>query len=371
MNKYPCVYMRGGTSKALFFRREVLPKDRDKWPDIFLRAMGSPDIKQIDGLGGATSSTSKVAVISPSSVEGADVDYDFFQVDILIPHVDNTANCGNISAAVGPYAIDEGMVPAIEPETVVRIYNTNTGKIIEERVQVQEGHVRFDGSTSIEGVPGTGAPIEVFFLEPAGSKSGSLFPTGKRRELFQIPGFKDTEVTLIDCANPVLFLHASALEIQGTELTELNQNKMVMEHIEALRGVAAQKLGFVSDWKDAQYKSTSIPKVGIISPPQDYKDLDGHQQQAGDMDLCIRAVSVGMLHKAIPLTVAAATSAAALLKGTVVYDTVKKNIPAKELYLGHASGITPVSAIIDGENHVVKAGMIRTARRIMDGFVYV
>ncbi len=371
MNKYPCVYMRGGTSKAIFFRKEALPQDPSQWRDIFLRVMGSPDVKQIDGLGGATSSTSKVAVISPSEVEGADVDYDFFQVDILIPNVDNTANCGNISAAVGPYAIDEGMVPAVEPETVVRVYNTNTGKIIEEHVPVRAGRAQFDGNTQIEGVPGTGAPIKVFFLEPAGSKSGSLFPTGHRKEVFALPGYEPAEVTLIDCANPVLFLHASSLGLQGTELTELNQNSSLMEHIEAMRGAAAQKLGFVSDWRLARLQSTSIPKVGIISPPQDYTDLDNHQNRASCMDLCIRAVSVGMVHKAIPLTVAAATSAAALLSGTIVNDVMKKNMPAEEIYLGHASGITPARAVLDGENHVVKAGMIRTARRIMDGYVYV
>lgn len=370
MKRYPCTYMRGGTSKAVFFKEKDLPENKEEWPELFLKVMGSPDVKQIDGMGGATSSTSKVAVISPSRAVGADVDYNFFQVDILMPNVDNTANCGNIAAAVGAYAVDEKMVEPVEPETIVRVFNTNTGKIIEEHVQVKDGRAETYGNTKIEGVPGTGSPIDMYFLDPAGSKTGKLFPTGLRKELFVLEGHTPAFATLIDCANPVLFVHASDLGICGTELTELNGNLAVMEQIEALRGMAAQRLGFVKHWKEAGYISTSIPKVGIISPPQDYLDLNGEENRSCDMDLCIRAVSVGAVHKAIPLTVATAASAAALISGTIVYDVVSPESGRRTINLGHASGISAVKAELAGEK-VVKAGIVRTARRILDGYVYV
>jgi len=371
MMKIPCVYMRGGTSKGLFFQEKDLPEDKFLWPGIFMRAMGTPDIKQIDGMGGGTSSTSKIAVISPSKRPDADVDYNFFQVDIVIPNVDNTANCGNLLAAVGSFAVEEGLVPAVEPETVVRVFNTNTQKLIEVRVPIENGRLKETGSAKVEGVPGTAAPIHVQFFEPAGTKTGKLFPTGRRRDLFRVPGYGEEEVTLIDCANPVVFVNARTLGIRGTELTELNGDHRVMDHIEAIRGVAAEKLGFVQDWREASFKSTSIPKVGIVSSPQEYKDLGGGINRREQMDLCVRAVSIGAIHKAIPLTVAAATCVAAMLKGTVVNDVTAAHEDTDQIRLGHASGVTTVSAQIEGEDRVMRAGMVRTARRIMDGFVYV
>ena len=184
MTKYPCVYMRGGTSKAVFFHEKDLPEDRSKWDEIFLKVMGTPDVKQIDGMGGTVSSTSKIAVISPSDREDVDVNYTFRQVDIVIPRVDGSANCGNISSAVGPFAIDEGLVPAVEPITVVRILNTNTNKIIEEHVRVKDGKAMVHGDEVIKGVPGTGSRIDMYFEDPAGSKTGKLFPTGQMKESF-------------------------------------------------------------------------------------------------------------------------------------------------------------------------------------------
>lgn len=370
MKKYPCTYMRGGTSKAVFFKEKDLPENKEEWPELFLKVMGSPDIKQIDGLGGATSSTSKVAVISPSECPEADVNYNFFQVDIVIPNVDNSANCGNIAAAVGAYAVDEKMVKAKEPVTVVRVYNVNTGKIIEEHVRVKDGRAMTCGNAKIEGVPGTGSPIEMFFLSPAGSKTGRLFPTGQKKEMFQVGDYPPAEVTVLDCANPVLFVHAEDLGIRGSELTELNENKELMEHIEALRGKAAEKLHFVEHWQEARFRSTSIPKVAVISKSQDYTSLNGEPVLGEHMDLCIRAVSVGAFHKAIPLTVAAASGAAALIPGTIVHSVAGKRGGEPGIRLGHASGISEVKADMDGEQ-VIKAGIVRTARRILDGYVYI
>lgn len=370
MKKYPCVYMRGGTSKAVFFHEKDLPEDKSGWDEIFLKVMGTPDVKQIDGMGGTVSSTSKIAVISPSDCQDVDVNYTFRQVDIVIPRVDGSANCGNISSAVGPFAIDEGLVHAVEPITVVRILNTNTNKIIEEHVRVENGRAMVHGDEVIKGVPGTGSRIDMYFEDPAGSRTGKLFPTGQKKEIFDVPGYGPAEVTVLDCSNPMVFIKASDLGIKGTELVELNQNKDVMEHIERIRGMAAVKCGFVENWEEARTKSTSAPKVSIVSAPQDYVDMDGNQVKAEDMDICVRAVSVGALHKAYPMTVAVGTGSAARIAGTIVSEIAVNDKGADVVRLGHSSGITDVDVKMDGEN-VLKGGVTRTARRIMDGYVYI
>ena len=370
MKKYPCVYMRGGTSKAVFFHEKDLPEDKGEWEEIFLKVMGTPDVKQIDGMGGTVSSTSKIAVISPSDREGVDVNYTFRQVDIVIPRVDGSANCGNISSAVGPFAIDEGLVPAVEPVTVVRILNTNTDKIIEEHVRVENGHAMVHGDEVIKGVPGTGSRIDMYFENPAGSRTGKMFPTGQKKEIFDVPGYGPAEVTVLDCSNPMVFIKASDLGIKGTELVELNQNKDVMEHIERIRGMAAVKCGFVENWEEARTKSTSAPKVSIVSAPQDYVDMDGNRVKAEDMDICVRAVSVGALHKAYPMTVAVGTGSAARIAGTIVSEIAVNDKGTDVVRLGHSSGITDVDIKMEGEN-VLKGGVTRTARRIMDGYVYI
>ena len=367
--KIPCVYMRGGTSKAVFFHQEDLPSNEEEWPEIFMKVMGTPDVKQIDGMGGTVSSTSKIAVIKKSERPGIDVDYTFRQVDIKIARVDASANCGNISSAVGPYAIDEGLVEAVEPITVVRVYNTNTDKVIEEHVRVKDGHACMYGDEVIQGVPGTGSRIDMYFEDPSGSRSGKLFPTDKKKEVFEVPEYGPITVTVIDCSNPVVCIRALDLGIRGTELTELNNNKDVMEHIERIRGMAAVKFGFVEDYMEARNKATSAPKVAIVSAPQDYVDMDGKTVSEDRMDLCVRAISVGQLHKAYPMTVAVATGAAARIPGTVVYDLVRET-EGDVIRLGHSSGVTDVDIKIDGE-HVIKGGVRRTARRIMDGYVYI
>jgi len=373
MRKFPCVYMRGGTSKAVIFHEKDLPADRSQWRDIFLKVMGSPDVKQIDGMGGTVSSTSKIAVIAPSTRPDADVDYTFFQVDIAIPNVDDTVNCGNISSAVGPFAVDEGLVPAVEPVTVVRVYNTNTKKLIEEHVEVEDGRAKAYGDASIKGVPGTGSPVKMLFLDPAGARTGKLFPTGSRMDTLDVPGYGPIEASLVDCSNPVVFVRARDLGIKGTELTELNANKDVMEHIERIRCQAAKLMGFVENAEDARTRSTSAPKVSIVSAPQDYVDMDGNEVKAASMDLCVRAISVGSLHKAYPMTVAICTGACAVLEGTIAHEACRA--PGRSgneftVRLGHSSGVTDVVIKTDGEK-VLSGGVIRTARRIMDGHIYI
>lgn len=370
MQKYPCVYMRGGTSKAVIFHKEDLPQDEAEQDEIFLKVMGTPDVKQIDGMGGTVSSTSKIAIISKSERPDADVDYTFRQVDIKQPTIGKNANCGNISSTVGPYAIDEGLVKAVEPITVVRVFNTNTKKIIEEHVRVEDGRACVYGDASIKGVPGTGSPIDMFFLNPGGAGTGKLLPTGHKKDVFDVPGYGKIEVSVIDCSNPVVFVRAKDIGVKGTELTELNANEKVMEHLERIRCLAAVKCGFVEKWEDARTKSTSVPKIVFVSEPQDYVDMDKNLVKAAEMDVCVRAISVGAVHKAYPMTVTVCTGAAAKLEGTVVNEIVK---PAKDknlIRLGHSSGVTDVNMEVDGDK-IIKGGVLRTARRIMDGYVYV
>jgi len=370
MKKYPCVYMRGGTSKAVIFHKKDLPANTAAWDSIFLKTMGTPDVKQIDGMGGTVSSTSKIAVISKSEHPDADVDYSFYQVDIKIANVDTKSNCGNISSAIGPFAIDEGLVPAVEPVTVVRVFNTNTHKLIEEHVRVEDGQAAVYGDAAIQGVPGTGSPIEMYFLDPAGAATGKLFPTGHCKDTFNVPDYGPIEVSLLDCSNPVVFVRATDLSIKGTELTELNGNTKVMEHLERIRCIAAQKCGFVEHWEEARTKSTSVPKISIVSSPQDYTDMDGNVVPAATMDLCVRAISVGSVHKAYPMTVTICTGAAALLKGTIVNELTHVEVGTRKVRLGHASGVTDVIMDIKG-NTVIKGGVLRTARRILDGNIYI
>lgn len=367
--KIPCVYMRGGTSKAVFFRREDLPQDESTWDEIFLKVMGTPDVKQIDGMGGTVSSTSKIAVISPSKRPAADVDFTFFQVDIDQPKVAHNVSCGNIGSAVGPYAVDEGLVPAVEPITIVRIYNTNTQKYLEERVRVKNGHACMYGDTEIQGVPGTGSRVDEIFLDPAGACTGKLFPTGQTKDVIAVPGCGQVPVSIVDSGTLVVFVRARDLGLTGSEQQELNSNTGVMNQLERIRGEAAVRLGLVSRWGDARKETPAAPDIGILSEAQAYISLDGKAVAKDEMDLCVRAISLGKIHKAYPITVTVATATALMLPGTLASELVAVPKPEK-IRLGHASGVMEVSAQSDGKT-IQRVGVIRTARRIMDGNIYI
>lgn len=369
MTKYPCVYMRGGTSKACIFKPSDLPADKSEWKDLFLKVMGTPDIKQIDGMGGTVSSTSKIAVIGPSSRPDADVDYTFFQVHIDKPLVADNMNCGNISSTVGPFAIDEGFVKPVEPITTVRVFNTNTNKILEEKVRVKDGKACVYGDCSIPGVPGTGSQIDILFCDPCGAVTGKAFPTGNRKEILDVPGFKAIEATMFDCANPVVFVKSEDLGIEGTEHIELNSNKEFLDLIERIRVFASYKMGLIDDFESNIGKGVTGPLLAFISEPKDYVDVDGNTVKAEDMDLLCRGVNLGKVHRAYPMTMCVNTAACCKLEGTLPYELSRKN-NTNQVNLGHASGIS--GCVVELENgEVTKAGIVRTARRIMDGFVYV
>ena len=361
--------MRGGTSKACIFHEKDLPADRALWKDLFLKVMGTPDVKQIDGMGGTVSSTSKIAVIRPSTRDDADVDYSFFQVFIDRPIVGDSMNCGNISSAVGPFAINEGLVPAVEPVTVVRIYNTNTKKILEAHVRVRDGLAMEYGDAEIQGVPGTGSPIDMFFVHPTGAGTGKAFPSGNRIDRLEIPGYDPIEVTMFDCGNPVVFVRAKDMGLAGKEHVELNNDPAILAHFERIRAVAAEKMGLATSYQEAEEKGIG-PLIGYVAEPQEYKGLDGNVYAADQMSLCCRGINVGKVHKAYPMSLGVATSAACRQEGTIPYELSRKS-ENTIVFLGHTSGITSFDVRLDENGDIEKVGFIRTARRIMQGDVFI
>ena len=275
MKELPCTIMRGGTSKGIFIMSHELPSDQEERDREICKIFGSPDVRQIDGLGGADVLTSKLAIISPSSRPDADVEYTFGQVSFEEQMIDYKGNCGNISAAVGPFAIDKGMVKAVEPVTTVRIYLTNSGKILTEEVPVKDGKPVVYGDCRIDGVPGTGARIDIDWSEIIGTFSGSLLPTGNAIDSLDIEG-NVYPVSLVDAGNPLVFIRAESLGMKGTETpAEIEGNKPLMETIEKIRSRAAVLFGLVEKEEDAYEKSAYIPFFAIVSPPADYTCFNG------------------------------------------------------------------------------------------------
>lgn len=371
--------MRGGTSKAVFFNRKDLPKDKHEMEKVVLRAFGSPDLRQIDGMGGANSSTSKVAIIEPSKREDADVDYTFGQVSVDLPIVGWAMNCGNISSAVGPYAIDQGMVAVVEPITTVRIFNTNTGKRIIARVPVKNGRALVSGAYSINGVPGTGAKIDLEFENPGGAVSGKLLPTGKAKETIEVDG-KLYTISFVDAANPVVFCRAEEFGLKGTELpaefAARPDFKELSRIFEKIRSQAAIWIGLVDKAEDASLKSPELPKIGFYSAPQEYTDATGKHFGQDDMDITGRLFSMGKMINAYMGTGAVCTIVAANIPGTVVNEIAAQKVSGdiEMLRIAHPFGIMPVGALLEKENgnSIVRRGIFsRTARTIMEGYVYV
>lgn len=372
-NRIPCVIMRGGTSKCVVFHAKDLPSDSEMRDQLLLSIMGSPDPRQIDGLGGSYSTTSKVCIIGPPSVPDADIDYTFAQVSITDPIVDYKGNCGNCSSSVGPFAIDEGLLETVEePFTTVRIYNTNTQKIIRAEVPVREGRFDSVGDTFISGVPNPGSRILVWFDSPGGAVTGKLLPTGQPKDIVDIPGLGEVPISIVDAGNPCVFVSGDYLLKNGTESPdELDADSQFSEKIETVRSVAAEMSGLISDWRQATAHSPAVPKSVFIMPPADYTNLVGSQIAAKEMDILARIMSMQTCHRAFALTGAVATVAAAFTKGSVVYETLSDEVrKSRIIRIGHPSGTMEMQVQIDN-GEVGAVGTIRTARRLMKGYVYV
>ena len=270
--------MRGGTSRGLMFHRRDLPRNENDWDVLFMRVMGTPDPnrRQLDGMGGGVSSTSKVCIIAPPTRTDADVDYTFAQIGVHHAVVDYAGNCGNMSAAVGPFAVDEGLIEQPTGNTAkVRIHNTNTGKIIVSRFQTEAGESVIDGDTVVDGVTGSGSPIRLEFTDPGGSKTGQLLPSGNLRDQLEVKGVGKVEVSLVDAANPCVFVHASVFGCQGSEIpTDIDAHQELVRKLDATRAAASVAMG-IAPSIEAASTVASIPKVALISPPTRFNTLSG------------------------------------------------------------------------------------------------
>ena len=372
--KFPAVFMRGGTSKAILFHARDLPPARADWDAIFLSAMGSPDPhgRQLDGMGGGISSLSKVCVIAPSQRADADVDYTFAQVQIKEARVDYGSNCGNMSSAIGPFALEEGLLAAAEGNTTVRIFNTNTRKIIHSTFGVSGGRARVEGELAIPGVAGTGAPIRLDFLEPGGATTGKLLPSGRALDQLEVPGFGRIEVSMVDAANACVFLAATALGLRGTEMPdELERNTALLQKLAAIRLHASVAMGIARSLDEARAR-TAVPFIGFVSPAQDARTLAGEKLDAAAADLTLRMLSNDQPHRALPLTASLCAAVAARIEGSVVWQAVRREAGGT-LRLAMPSGVLTVGAetsCIGGAWRAARGSFYRTARRLFEGHVY-
>ena len=384
--KIPAIYMRGGTSKGVFFRLEDLPpvaqqpgQARDA---LLMRVIGSPDPygKHTDGMGGATSSTSKVVILSRSSQPDHDIDYLFGQVSIDTAFVDWSGNCGNLSAAVGPCAIAMGLIDAeripANGTVTVRIWQANIGKTIVAQVPITDGEVQETGDFELDGVTFPAAEIPVEFMDPAADDDdggGALFPTGNVVDTLDVPGVGQFQATLINAGIPTIFLNAADIGYTGTELQEdINGDAKALERFETIRAHGAVRMGLITDASEAA-KRQHTPKVAFVAPPADYTASSGKQIKAQEIDLLVRALSMGKLHHAMMGTAAVAIGTAAAIPGTLVNLAAGGGEPAAVRF-GHPSGTLRVGAeakLVDGQWKVTKAVMSRSARILMEGWVRV
>ncbi len=375
--RLPATFMRGGTSNAIVFHARDLPRDRTLWDEIFLAAIGSPDPfgRQLDGMGGGVSSVSKVCVVGPPSRPDADIDYTFAQVQVKKAEVDYAANCGNMSSAMGPFAVDQGMLQVSGREAMVRIHNTNTQKIIQARFNMDEGLSEVEGELSIPGVSGTGSPVRLEFLQPGGATTGRLLPTGNVSDVLDVPGVGKLTVSMVDAANATVFVRAADLGLGGIEMPEaIDSNVDLMKKLSAIRMAASVAMGIARNAEEAARKAT-VPFVGFVSPAQDAILLTGETIRADDIDLTARMLSSGQTHRALPLTVSLCTAVAARLVGSVVHQATRtSNNTNAPIRIAMPSGILTVAADVqqkEGQWHAEQGAFYRTQRRLFEGFVYV
>ncbi|MBI3935701.1 MAG: PrpF family protein [Betaproteobacteria bacterium] len=375
--RIPAVFMRGGTSKGLMIRRQDLPRERAAWDRIFLAGLGSPDPygRQLDGMGGGISSLSKVCVIGPPTRADADVDYTFAQVLIKEALVDYNALCGNMSSAVGPFAVDEAMVHVAGERATIRIHNTNTRKIILAHFPLDGGLAAVDGDLVIPGVAGTGAPVRLEFVDPAGATTGTLLPTGSAADVVDVPGVGPVRVSMVDASNACVFVRAAELGLAGDELpAEIENNTRAMQALAAIRLAASVTMGVARNLEEAARK-TSVPFVGFVSEPKDARMSSGDEIRAGDVDLTARIISNGQPHRALPLGASMCLAVAARISGSVVHEVTR--VPGRtdeDIRVAMPSGILRVTAEVrqEGDRWIVeRGGFYRTQRRLFEGHLLV
>ena len=372
-------FVRGGTSKGLFFRAADLPsvgdgEERTAWDRIFTSAMGSPDAfgRQLDGMGGGISSLSKVMVVSASDRDGVDLDYTFAQVEIAEAAVDYSGNCGNLSSGVVPFALLTGLISAGDGWHVFRLFNVNTGKLVDVGLTVEGGQAAVDGDFVLTGVSGKAAPIELIYPDPAGSRTGALLPTGNTSDSLVAGGFL-IDATLIDSTLPLVIVPCTAVGLTGTELPEqIDADSRALGLIEELRRAAAVRMGLCPTPETAPQV---VPKVAVVNAQADTRLLDGTRLPAADADLPVRVISMGQARKAVPGTAAMCLAAAALVPDTIPHRILTRSKHPRsgpEVRLGTPSGVVTASAVRDTTTGEVTAtSLYRTARVLMRGQVAV
>ena len=378
--RIPAVYMRGGTSKGVFFLGRDLPHQPRERDPLLLRVIGSPDpyARHTDGMGGATSSTSKVVIITPSRRDDCDVDYLFGAVSIGEPLIDWSGNCGNLSAAVGPFAIGQGLVSPAEGMTRVRIWQANIGRRIDAFVPVRNGEVVEEGGFMEDCVPFPSAEVRLEFLDPADEAPGgaaALLPTGAVQDTLEVPRVGGVSATMVTAGNPTVFVRASSLGLNGREASaDVDRDRKLLDRLEAIRAAAAVRMGLAGTIEEATRHRPATPKISWVARPAAYRTSAGVEVGADRIDVLARIMSMGKLHHAYTGTGSIALAVAAALPGSVVNE-VARTLPGLPTRIGHQSGVLAVGAEVsrreDGSWRVDKAVLSRSARRLMSGWVYV
>jgi len=377
-----CVIMRGGTSKAVFLKEGDLPSDEAERTQTILAVFGSPDRRQIDGLGGADPLTSKLAIIGPPRpgdprALGTHLTYTFGQVEITHPEIDWLSLCGNISSAVGAYGVYEGYVTPQEPVTEVRVFNTNLNRVLTIEVPVEKGRPLEAGTYAVPGVPGTGARILVDFADTAGGATGALLPTGNVVDRLDVEGAGVFDVSLVDIGNAHVFVRARDLGLNGTETpSELDADKALRDRLEKIRGAAAVRMGMIKDAARSREQSPATPILGIVSPPASYRnEINGEDVNGDEVDLVSRLMFMQQTHKTYAGTSTVCTGVAARLPGSLVHEVSRlQTRDASTVRIGHPAGVIETETRLDrvpGGWTVQRATLGRTARRIMEGYVFV
>jgi len=375
IERIPAIFIRGGTSKGVFFHERDLPEDLAARNQIFLEVIGSPDPnrRQMNGMGGGISSLSKVMIVAPSARHDADIDYTFGQVAIDEPLVDYSSNCGNLSSAIGPFAIDEGLIKSKDGNNLVRLYNTNTDKIVHAHIPVKDGRTVTAGDFQIQGIAGTGARLQLDYLDPGGAGTGRLLPTDSVINEIDVADEGTFTVSLVDAATPMVYVAASALGMTATERPEaLDADASLKHRLEMIRRAGAVRMGLANRPEDVAFAS---PRIAVVAAPAAFTGLDGSHVAIDDQDITVRVISSGDAHRASPLTSAMCLAVAAEIDGTIpnLFAGDCNSANGADLRIGNPSGVLNVGADVarekDGAWRAISARSYRTQRRLMEGAV--